>query len=120
MKERLDCDIKKNEDTSSFIVYFHTAIETRYLKVSSIWDDRDVHNISNLVYATFKNTISDLIQVWTMTTRITSIFFRTYGDRVNLVLCAEDTHEFFVDKKVFFPRFVEFQDAELLQLVEIA
>ena len=80
-----DYDIEKDRETGALVVYFHKAVETRYLKVSSIWDDRDVDNQSVFAFATFTNTVADLFRVWTLSTSHTESYeYDAIGNRVSL------------------------------------
>ncbi len=80
-----DYDIEKDGETGALVVYFHKAVETRYLKVSSIWDDRDVDNQSVFAFATFTNTVSELFRVWTLSTSHTESYeYDAIGNRVSL------------------------------------
>ena len=80
-----DYDIEKDGETGALVVYFHTAVETRYLKVSSIWDDRDADNQSVFAFATFTNNVADLFRVWTLSTSHTESYeYDAIGNRVSL------------------------------------
>lgn len=84
-KKAENIDIEKDEATGVFTVYFHTAIETRYLKVTSIWDDRDIDNASVISYSTFKNYARDLLRVWTLSRSHTEAYvYDAIGNRVEL------------------------------------
>lgn len=55
-----------NPEDGSINVYFPQIITARYLKVSTIWDDRDRDNKSVLTYAMFEASARELIQIWTL------------------------------------------------------
>jgi RHS repeat-associated core domain len=56
-----------NSDGSMLITF--AKIETvRYIKVNTIWDDRDIDNESVDDYATFTNKAIDLVKVWVLST----------------------------------------------------
>lgn len=59
--------MEKNALDGSLTIYFPEIVRTRYIKVTSIWDDRNAQNESIADYATFKNRVSSLLRVWTLT-----------------------------------------------------
>jgi YD repeat-containing protein len=52
----------------SLTINFPTIFQARYIKINTIWDDRDITNTSVPNYATFTNTASELVQVWALVT----------------------------------------------------
>ena len=52
----------------SLSLKFPTIFQARYIKINTIWDDRDITNTSISNYATFTNTASELVKVWTLAT----------------------------------------------------
>lgn len=59
--------MEKNALDGSLVIHFPEIVRTRYIKVTSIWDDRNTLNESIADYATFTNRVSSLLRVWTLT-----------------------------------------------------
>ncbi|HUW44694.1 MAG TPA: hypothetical protein VMW50_02750, partial [Dehalococcoidia bacterium] len=65
----------------SLTLNFPTIFQARYLKINTIWDDRDINNKS-VDKATFKNTPSELVKVWTLvTSRSEAYAYDAMGNR---------------------------------------
>lgn len=50
----------------SLTLTFPKIFQARYIKINTIWDDRDIANASIGSYATFSNTARDLVKVWVL------------------------------------------------------
>ena len=51
----------------SLTLNFPTIFQARYIKINTIWDDRDINDVS-IDKATFVNTASELVKVWALVT----------------------------------------------------
>ena len=57
--------VKTDSSNGIITLNFPTLFRARYIKVNTIWDDRDIHNVS-LDEATVVNTASELVKIWAL------------------------------------------------------
>ena len=75
----------RDDKNGSLSFTFKEAVEARYIKVVTDWDDRNYGNESIENYATFKGTPRNLLRVWTLSSNLAETYgYDTAGNRVSL------------------------------------
>jgi RHS repeat-associated protein len=78
-------NFSKDNKNGSLSFTFKEAVEARYIKVVTDWDDRNTDNESIENYATFKGTPRNLLRVWTLSSNLAETYgYDTAGNRVSL------------------------------------
>ncbi len=89
--------IEKNKDDGSYSIFFPKIIEVRYIKIATIWDDRNELNESISLWATFKNTARDLIKVWTLVKALNESY--TYDGNGNRTALNNQVNEYYTNPR---------------------
>jgi RHS repeat-associated protein len=75
----------RDDKNGSLSFIFKEAVEARYIKVVTDWDDRNIDNESIENYATFKGTPRNLLRVWTLSSNLAETYgYDKAGNRVSL------------------------------------
>jgi hypothetical protein len=70
----------------SVMIVFPAKLEARYLKIATVWDDRDI-DIAAVDSAQFRNALRRLVQVWTLNEdRHEAYGYDRAGNRVSLTV----------------------------------
>jgi RHS repeat-associated protein len=79
--------IEKDAKTGVLSLCFPNHVNAQYVKIMSIWDDRDTTNLSIAEYASFKNNIQKLVQIWTLTTAHDEVYqYDAVGNRSSIAI----------------------------------
>ena len=69
---------------------FPTLFEARYIKITTIWDDRDIDNTSIDSFSTFKNSPTELVKVWALVKNQNQTYeYDSIGNRTKLTVDGE-------------------------------
>ena len=75
----------RDDKNGSLSFTFKEAVEARYIKVVTDWDDRNYGDESIENYATFKGTPRNLLRVWTLSSNLAETYgYDKAGNRVSL------------------------------------
>ena len=82
----------KDEKNGKLSFVFKEAVSAGYVKVRSIWDDRNVENESIDDYSTFKGKPNNLLRIWTLENTLTEEY--SYDGNSNRVYLTENGNGF--------------------------
>ncbi|MBO5482362.1 MAG: RHS repeat protein [Spirochaetaceae bacterium] len=78
----------KDEKNGKLSFVFKEAVSAGYVKVRSVWDDRNVENESIDDYSTFKGNANNLLRIWTLENTLTEEY--SYDGNSNRIRKAEN------------------------------
>ena len=81
--------LELNSD-GSISLNFPKIFQTRYIKINTIWDNRDIRDAS-IDESTFRNTPSELVKVWTLvTSRSEAYAYDAMGNRSSVTTDGQE------------------------------
>ena len=87
-KEVRNWKFNKDEKNGKLSFVFKEAVSAGYVKVRSVWDDRNVENESIDDYSTFKGTPNNLLRIWTLENTLTEEY--SYDGNSNRISLTEN------------------------------
>ena len=87
-KEVRNWKFNKDEKNGKLSFVFKEAVRAGYVKVRSVWDDRNVDNKSIDDYSTFKGKPNNLLRIWTLENTLAEEY--SYDGNSNRISLAEN------------------------------
>ena len=91
----------KDEKNGKLSFVFKEAVRAGYVKVRSVWDDRDKENKSIDDYSTFKGNANNLLRIWTLENTLAEEY--SYDGNSNRIRKAENgsgfSYEYYKNKQ---------------------
>jgi hypothetical protein len=82
----------KDTQTGALTLSFPRIFEARYLKITTIWDDRSIDNESIETFATFKKSANELVKVWALVKSQNQAYeYDSIGNRTKLRVTDPDS-----------------------------